>query len=227
MRQGRDLGMKRVVKATLVATMLFSVVLGQGVVANAETVTPVVTPKPTATMEPATTAKPAATPVPIMRDNLSKFGLKKEVELPVTVTAGGLSYTLEKFMIYDFNSKDAQNLVKQYKYDSFGVMVSKPKYLIWTKITIKNNSKSIVKRSLYDQKDKWILTFKRGGELDTIWPKVNEDKINNKSAFYYYTLKPGEQLSTYQAFLYEKDFEYFAIRMYHAGGFDEKLIVNY
>lgn len=200
---------KTIVKSFLAATMLFSVILGNGAITSADAV------------------KPTATPAPVMRDNLSKYGLKKDIELPVTLTAGGLSYTLEKFMIYDFQSKDAQNLVKQYKYDSFGVMVSKPKYLIWTKITIKNNSKSIVKRSLYDQKDKWILTFKRGGELDTIWPKVNEDKINNKSAFYYYTLKPGEQLSTYQAFLYEKDFEYFAIRMYHAGGFDEKLIVNY
>jgi hypothetical protein len=212
---------KEIVKATFVATMLFSVVLGQGGITNAAAATPVATAKPTATV------KPAATPTPIMRDNLSKYGLKKDMELPVTVTAGGLSYTLEKIMIYDINSKDAQSLIKQYKYDSFGVMVSKPKYLIWTKITIKNNSKSIVKRSLYDQKDKWVLTFKRGGELDTIWPKVNEEKINNKSAFYYYTLKPEEQLSTYQAFLYEKDFEYFAIRMYHADGFDEKLIVNY
>ncbi|MEK4449958.1 hypothetical protein [Paenibacillus sp. FSL L8-0506] len=212
---------KTIVRAALTTTMLFSMVLGQNVITNAAAVTPVATATPTAT------AKPTATPVPIMRDNLSKYGLKKDLELPVTVTAGGLSYTLEKFMIYDFKSKDAQNLVKKYDYDSFGVMVSKPKYLVWTKIIIKNNSKSIVKRALYDQKDKWVLSLKYGGELDPIWPKVNEEKINNKSAFYYYTLKPGEQLSTYQAFLYEKDFDYFAIRMYHAGGFDEKLIVNY
>lgn len=36
----------------------------------------------------ATAAKPTA--APIMRDNLSKYGLVKDVELPVTVTAGGL-----------------------------------------------------------------------------------------------------------------------------------------
>ncbi|MDH6425613.1 hypothetical protein BSK62_12955 [Paenibacillus odorifer] len=212
---------KNILRAALTTTMLLSMVSGQNVITNAAAVTPVTASTPSAT------AKPAATPAPIMRDNLSKYGLKKDLELPVTVTAGGLSYTLEKFMIYDFKSKDAQNLVKQFKYDSFGVMVSNPKYLVWTKIIIKNNSKSIVKRALYDQKDKWVLSLKDGGELDPIWPKVNEEKINNKSAFYYYTLKPGEQLSTYQAFLYEKDFDYFAIRMYHAGGFDEKLIVNY
>ncbi|OMD76723.1 MULTISPECIES: hypothetical protein [Paenibacillus] len=212
---------KNILRAALTTTMLLSMVSGQNVITNAAAVTPI------AAATPSVTAKPAATPAPIMRDNLSKYGLKKDLELPVTVTAGGLSYTLEKFMIYDFKSKDAQNLVKQFKYDSFGVMVSNPKYLVWTKIIIKNNSKSIVKRALYDQKDKWVLSLKDGGELDPIWPKVNEEKINNKSAFYYYTLKPGEQLSTYQAFLYEKDFDYFAIRMYHAGGFDEKLIVNY
>ncbi len=212
---------KNILRAALTTTMLLSMVLGQNVITNAAAVTPVTASTPSAT------AKPAATPAPIMRDNLSKYGLKKDLELPVTVTADGLSYTLEKFMIYDFKSKDAQNLVKQFKYDSFGVMVSKPKHFIWTKITIKNNSNKIVKRSLNDQKEKWVLSLKYGGELDPIWPKVNEEKINNKSAFYYYTLKPGEQLSTYQAFLYEKDFDYFAIRMYHAGGFDEKLIVNY
>ncbi|AIQ56746.1 hypothetical protein [Paenibacillus borealis] len=173
----------------------------------------------------ATAAKPTA--APIMRDNLSKYGLVKDVELPVTLEAGGLSYTLEKIMIYDFNSKDAQNLIKQFKYDSFGVLVSKPKYFIWTKITIMNNSKSTVKRSLYDQTDKWTITLKKGGKIDPIWPKVNEGKINNKSAFYYYTLKPGEQLPSYQAFLYDEDFQYFAIRMFHAGGFDEKLVVSY
>ncbi|WP_340393468.1 hypothetical protein [Paenibacillus sp. FSL E2-0190] len=212
---------KNILRAALTTTMLLSMVSGQNVITNAAAVTPI------AAATPSVTAKPAATPAPIMRDNLSKYGLKKDLELPVTVTAGGLSYTLEKFMIYDFKSKDAQNLVRQFKYDSFGVMVSKPKHFIWTKITIKNNSNKIVKRSLNDQKEKWVLSLKYGGELDPIWPKVNEEKINNKSAFYYYTLKPGEQLSTYQAFLYEKDFDYFAIRMYHAGGFDEKLIVNY
>lgn len=148
---------KNILRAALTTTMLLSMVLGQNVITNAAAVTPVTASTPSAT------AKPAATPAPIMRDNLSKYGLKKDLELPVTVTAGGLSYTLEKFMIYDFKSKDAQNLVKQFKYDSFGVMVSKPKHFIWTKITIKNNSNKIVKRSLNDQKEKWVLSLKDGG----------------------------------------------------------------
>ncbi|MNC83846.1 hypothetical protein D3C75_1380410 [compost metagenome] len=50
--------------------------------------------------------------------------------------------------------------------------------------------------------------------------------MNNKDAFYYYTLKPGEQLTTYQAYLYDQDFKYFVIRLFHGGGFDEKFVVN-
>ncbi|MEK8205116.1 hypothetical protein MKX34_05880 [Paenibacillus sp. FSL R5-0636] len=211
---------KTIVRAALTTTMLFSMVLGQNVITNAAAVTPVATATPTAT------AKPTATPVPIMRDNLSKYGLKKDLELPVTVTAGGLSYTLEKFMIYDINSIEAQSLIKLYNYDTFGGLVSKPKHFIWTKITITNNSKKIVKRSLNDQKEKWSLSLQDGGRIDQIWPKINVKKLNNKEAFYYYTLKPGEQLTTYQAYLYDKDFNYFVVRLFHDGGFDEKFVVN-
>lgn len=164
---------KTIVRAALTTTMLFSMVLGQNVITNAAAVKPVATATPTATSKPTATAKPTATPVPIMRDNLSKYGLKKDLELPVTVTAGGLSYTLEKFMIYDFKSKDAQNLVKKYDYDSFGGLVSNPKYFIWTKITIKNNSKNTVKRSLNDREKLWTLSLQGKSQLDTIWPKAN------------------------------------------------------
>lgn len=211
---------KNILRAALTTTMLLSMVLGQNVITNAAAVTPVTAATPSAT------AKPAATPAPIMRDNLSKYGLKKDLELPVTVTAGGLSYTLEKIMIYDFKSKDAQNLVKKYDYESFGGLVSNPKYFIWTKITIKNNSKNTVKRSLNDREKLWTLSLQGKSQLDTIWPKANVKKLNSKEAYYYYTIKPGEQLSTYQAYLYEEDFKYFVIRLFYGGEFDEKFVVN-
>ncbi|OMC97645.1 hypothetical protein [Paenibacillus odorifer] len=211
---------KNILRAALTTTMLLSMVSGQNVITNAAAVTPVTASTPSAT------AKPAATPAPIMRDNLIKYGLKKDLELPVTVTAGGLSYTLEKFMIYDFKSKDAQNLVKQYDYESFGGLVSNPKYFIWTKITIKNNSKNTVKRSLNDREKLWTLSLQGKSQLDTIWPKANVKKLNSKEAYYYYTIKPGEQLSTYQAYLYEEDFKYFVIRLFYGGEFDEKFVVN-
>ncbi|WHY20555.1 hypothetical protein QNH28_06050 [Paenibacillus sp. G2S3] len=212
--------MKRVVKATLVATMLFSVVLGQGVVANAETVTPVVTAKPTTTMEPATTAKPAATPVPIMRDNLSKFGLEKEVELPVTVTAGGLSYTLEKIMIFDAKSKDAQALIKKFKYSGEG------KYFIWTKITVENNSGNTIKKDYTDLSEKWRLGF--GNKLDAYptMPRSKDTSVNDKEALWGWKLAPGQKMTTYQAYYYDGDFKSFVIWLDNKKDSATKYIVN-
>lgn len=104
-------------------------------------------------------AKPTATPAtkataaPIMRDNLAKYGLVKEVELPVTIEKEGFSYTLEKIMIYESSSPTAQSLIKKYGY------YGDKKYFIWTKITIQNNSKSVVQFSSKDLSDKWRLNF--------------------------------------------------------------------
>lgn len=208
---------KRVVKATLVASMLFSVVLGQGVVAKAEAVTSVVTAKPTATV------KPTATPALIMRDNLFKFGLKKEVELPVTVTAGGLSYTLEKIMIFDAKSKDAQILAKQYGYNLEG-----SKYFIWTKITVENMSGNIVQQNIKDLRDKWRLNFGdlSKGEAYTSMPDKMIDIKNSKQALWDWSLKPSELLSSYQGYCYSGDFNYFKIRVDNTSNSASKYIVE-
>lgn len=216
--------MKRVVKATLVATMLFSVVLGQGVVANAETVTPVVTPKPTATMEPATTAKPTATAAPIMRDNLSKFGLKKEVELPVTISAGGLTYTLEKLMFYDVKSKEAQSLMKMYGY-SDKIYKTPTKYMVWTKITIENKGIKIIQLSAKDPSSKWYFKID-GNNLIEPAPKNKMLELNNKEALWNWVLKPGEKLSSYQMYGCIKDPVDISINVNIAGDFKEKYIVK-
>lgn len=85
---------KTMIKAALAGSMLFSLVLGQVGVTNAAA------------------AKPAATVAPVVRDNLSSYGLKKDIELPVTVTTGGFSYTLEKIMIMETKSAAAQALIK-------------------------------------------------------------------------------------------------------------------
>jgi hypothetical protein len=208
---------KEIVKATFVATMLFSVVLGQGGITNAAAATPVATAKPTATV------KPAATPTPIMRDNLSKYGLKKDMELPVTVTAGGLSYTLEKIMIYDINSDTVKGLKKKYEYGNVSGLVANPKYFIWTKITIKNNSKNTVDNI---SGEKWSLSLMEGGQLDPLWNFSRMGKTNDKEALNRLILKPGEKLTSYQAFMYAKDIKSFVIRLFFNGQFDEKYVVK-
>lgn len=146
----------------------------------------------------ATTA-PKPTAAPIMRDNLSKYGLEKVVDLPVTITAGGFSYTLEKIMIYESESKTAQELIKKYGY------YGDKKYFIWTKITIENNSKSVMQFSSKDLSDKWRLNF--GGYPIKIMPEELVKTVNSKEALWGWKLEPGRKLSTYQAYLYNDVFE--------------------
>lgn len=192
------------VKALLATALLAGVIVGQ--------VGPV----------SATAAKPTA--APIMRDNLSKYGLVKDVELPVTVEAGGLSYTLEKIMIYDFNSKDAINLRKTYKYGEESGLVPKPTYFVWTKITVKNNSKKVVDNTTDDF---WRLKFKTFTTLQPVqnWSRIK--KTNDKMALNWLVLKPGEQLTTYQAYMYDgTTFDYFVIRLFFNGQFSEKYVVK-
>ncbi|ULO06452.1 hypothetical protein H1230_26100 [Paenibacillus sp. 19GGS1-52] len=206
---------KTIVKAILVATMLVSVALGSEGPINAAAAT-----------TPAPAAGKTTTPAPVMTDNLSKYGLKKDVELPVTVTAGGLSYTLHKVMIYDINSSTAISLQKQYKFvDYFGAIVD-PQYLIWTKITITNKSNKTIEHSNKDMLFKWRLFFENGGEavlVDALSEKVH---LNSKQALYDFKLQPGESLITYQAMYYKGNFKYLGILLSFNGESVKKYIVN-
>lgn len=200
---------KTMMKSILATTMLFSVVLGNGAITNA------------AAVKPAATAKPTATPAPIMRDNLSKYGLKKDVELPVTVTAGGLSYTLEKIMIFDAKSKDAQTLIKKFNYSSEG------KYFIWTKITVKNNSGNTIKKNYTDLSEKWSLGFgERNNTVYLTMPRTKASSPNDKEALWDWSLAPGQQMSSYQAYYYNGDFKSFVIWLDNKNSSATQYIVN-
>ncbi|OKP91437.1 hypothetical protein [Paenibacillus sp. P32E] len=195
---------KTMMKAIMAATMLISTVAGQWEISNANAA--------------------AATPAPIIRDNLFKFGLKKEVELPVTITSGGFSYTLEKLMIYDVKSNDAQALMKKYGY-SDRIYKAPTKYMVWTKITIENKSNKIVQRNAKDQQDKWFLSFDGGG-LNWPTPKKVFDVVNSKEALNTWVLKPGQKLTTYQMYGYFTEPKFISIYTNIDGGFDQKIIVK-
>lgn len=171
--------------------------------------------------QPTPTVK--ATSAPIMRDNLSKYGLVKDVELPVTVTAGGLSYTLEKIMIFDAKSKDAQGLAKQYGYDLDGT-----EYFIWTKITVENKGGNVVQQNVKDLSAKWRLNFGdwSKGEASAAMPEASYYKPNSKQALWDWSLKPGDKLSTYQGFRYSGKFNYFVIWLDNKSNSTTKYIVN-
>lgn len=213
---------KTMVKSALAAALLFSAILGQaGGTSAAATV------KPTAVPTAKPSAKPIAKPTaaPVMTDNLAKYGLKKDLDLPVTITSGGLSYTLEKIMIYDINSPEVKQLRKLYGFQDRGIMVTDPKYFIWTKVTLANNTKKKLWGGGIDLQMNILLRFQNGEILDAIWPEFKKDKTNDKEALWTYSLAPGEKITSYLAYAYKGNFDYFALRMFN-DGFVEKYVVN-
>ncbi|WP_151732977.1 hypothetical protein [Paenibacillus tengchongensis] len=205
------------IKSVLVSSIVLAVLpLQQGIAAQGTA-----SAAGTAISAVATTA-PKPTAAPIMRDNLSKYGLKKDVELPVTVTAGGLSYTLEKIMIFDFASKEAVALRKTYNYGEESGLVAHPKYFVWTKFTVKNNSKKVLET---DTGEKWRLHFQGLKSLDPVY-RFQPVKLNDKSAVSWMKLKPAEQLSSYQAYMYAGNFNYFQISLDFNGEYSEISVVE-
>jgi len=217
--------MKKSAKSVLSAVLLAGLVLGVGnntsVIAAPAAFS---TATPGAAVNAAPSVSPAATPAPIMRDNLFKFGLKKELELPVTVTSGGFSYTLEKLMIYDVKSKEAQALMKKYGY-SDRIYKAPTKYMIWTKITIENKSNKVIQQGATSLIGKWFLNMD-GNNLLTPTPKNVMHEKNSKEALYDWILKPGEKLTSYQMYGYIKDPQQISIYTDVNGGFDEKYIIK-
>lgn len=173
-------------------------------------------------------ASSTTTATPVMMDNLFKYGLKKDVELPVTATAEGLSYTLHKIMIFDFDSTTAKALRKQYDYDDYdyGGIIVDPEYFIWTKITITNKSEKTVQRGVSDMIYKWRIFFKDGGEAQPALPTKMRLVPNSKEALRNFTLKPGQSLTTYQALYYKGDFKYLRINLEFNGVFAKEYVVN-
>lgn len=198
---------KTSLKVAMAMVILSSAVMGNEYIASATT-----------------TTKPVATQAPIMRDNLFKFGLKKEVELPITVSAGGFNYTLEKLMFYDVKSKEAQSLMKLYGY-SDRIYKTPTKYMVWTKLTIENKGSKVVQVSSVDLNEKWYLKVD-GYNLLAPSPKNKMLELNNKEALWSWVLKPGEKLSSYQMYGYIKDPTNISIYVNVGGELDEKYIVK-
>lgn len=219
---------KATIRSVMAATMLAGVVLGVGQVSDAEAagvaLGTVAQTAPVASASKVTSASPSATPAPVMRDNLFKFGLEKAVELPVTITSGGFSYTLEKLMFYDVKSKEAQALMQKYGYTD-RIYKAPTKYMVWTKITIENKSNKVIQLNAKDQQEKWFLKID-GNPLLSPTPGNTMNEVNSKEALYTWVLKPGGKLSTYQMYGYIKDPTSISIYTFAGGVFDEEYIVN-
>ncbi|WP_341346851.1 hypothetical protein [Paenibacillus sp. FSL H3-0469] len=167
-----------------------------------------------------------ATAAPVMTDNLAKFGLKKAMDLPVTLESEGLSYTLHKIMIYDFKSPEVKKLQKLYGFQDFTSIIDRPKYFIWTKVTLENKTNRKMHGGGNDINIIIPFTFKTGQMTDALWPEKLASKTNSKEALWTYDLKPGEKITSYLAYAYAGDFDYFAIRLFYGKNFVEKYVVS-
>ncbi|WNS41017.1 hypothetical protein [Paenibacillus sp. MMS20-IR301] len=198
--------MKKVMKAILAASLLAGSIVG-----NVGSVG-------------ATEVKPTA--APIMTDNLAKYGLKKGMNLPVTLESEGLKYTLHKIMIYDFKSPEVKKLQQLYGFQNSTSIIDKPKYFIWTKVTLENGTKKKLHGGGNDITITIPFTFKTGQITDALWPEKLASKTNSKEALWTYDLKPGEKITSYLAYAYESEFDYFVIRMLYGKNFIEKYVVS-
>ncbi|AHV96172.1 hypothetical protein PSAB_06180 [Paenibacillus sabinae T27] len=206
---------KTILKVSMAAVLLSQMVLVGGVEGKAmDTAAPRVATT--------VTAKPV---VPVMTDNLFKYGLKKDVELPVTVTAGGFSYTLEKIMIYDVNSTEVVKLKKTYGFQDVGGVIQDPKYFIWTKVTIQNTSKKTIHGGGNDVVRMVRFTFHDGASPDPVWPKKLASKTNSTDALWTYNLKPGQKITSYLAYYFKDSLDYFVIRLFNGSAPVEKYVV--
>ncbi|BCG57856.1 hypothetical protein [Paenibacillus sp. URB8-2] len=206
---------KMILKVSTAALLLTQIVLVGGVSAKAVD----------AAAHRVVAATSAKTNTPVMTDNLSKYGLKKAMNLPVTLSSEGLSYTLHKVMIYDFNSPEVKKLQKLYGFQNGSDVIIVPKYFIWTKVTIRNNTSKMLKGDGTDIYRLIRLTFQTGEITDPAWPMNLAQKINSKDALWTYRIKPGEQITTYLAYYYDKEIDYFVIRMLYGKNFVEKYVV--
>ncbi|MEK4853937.1 hypothetical protein NST04_29145 [Paenibacillus sp. FSL H7-0756] len=166
-----------------------------------------------------------ATAAPVMTDNLAKFGLKKAMDLPVTLESEGLSYTLHKIMIYDFKSPEVKKLQKMYGFQNSTDIIDSPKYFIWTKVTLENKTGKILIGSGSDIERIVPLRFKSGTVTDPIWPRKYAAKTNSAEALWSYNLKPGEKITSYLGYVYADDFNFFVLRMFYGKKVVEKFVV--
>ncbi|MNC08299.1 hypothetical protein D3C75_558800 [compost metagenome] len=203
---------KMMLKASAAVLLLTQVIAGGVPAAAAEQPAPKV-------------AAAAATAAPVMTDNLAKYGLKKDMELPVTLSSGGFSYTLHKIMIFDVNSKEVVNLKKTYGFQDVGGVIQDPKYFIWTKVTIQNNTKKTIHGGGNDIIRLVRFTFRDGASPDPVWPMKLASKTNSADALWTYDLKPGQKITSYLAYYFKDSLDYFVIRLFNGSAPVEKFVV--
>ncbi|MNN38343.1 hypothetical protein D3C81_1523350 [compost metagenome] len=128
-------------------------------------------------------------------------------------------------MIYDIQSAEVKKLKNLYGFQNTTSVINDPKYMIWTKVTIQNNTAKTIHGG---GNDIWILLpffFQDGKNVSPVWPKKLAEKTNSTEALWTYNLKPGQKITSYLAYYYKDSFDYFVIRLMYGKNYVEKYVV--
>jgi hypothetical protein len=91
---------------------------------------------------------------------------------------------------------------------------------------VKNNSGNTIKKDYTDVSEKWRLGFgSQIGAYPTM-PRSKDVSVNDKEALWGWSLAPGKQMSSYQAYYYNGDFKSFVIWVDNKKDSATKYIVN-
>lgn len=138
----------------------------------------------------------------VAKHNFEDYGLTPLVELPLVLETSGLELTVHEAFIYPTDAPEAVALNEKYKIRDFEYA----HYFLWTKVTLKNNSKKLITNDYRSPMRKVGASNGKGNSLwyaNTTLPQYLT--MNNTNVLHYWTLEPGESITSYVPFLDEEN----------------------
>jgi len=143
------------------------------------------------------------------KHNLGNFKeLKVVTNFPIVLEAGGLKLTVHDVYLYKADSEEAKNLNNKYNLQYF----SRAKYVVWSKITLENTSKKVIRYDGLDLNEKvgWFTATSETEGLSLNSSSVKYGTMNNTEILDGWILKPGESITSTNVqidYLSEKQFD--------------------
>lgn len=134
----------------------------------------------------------------VATNNFEDYGLTPVIELPHVLEYGGLELTVHEAFIYSTDSKEALALHQKYKFGYF----DEGHYLLWTKVTLKNNSQKTLRTDYYDMLMKVSAMNGVGESMQYSYSLAGgREVLNDKEVLFDWVLKPGESVTSHIPFI--------------------------
>ncbi|RJE86926.1 copper amine oxidase N-terminal domain-containing protein [Paenibacillus sp. 1011MAR3C5] len=132
------------------------------------------------------------------KHNFASYKQLKVLEnFPIVLDANGLKLTVHEAYLYKADSKEAKDLQRKYDFQEF----YRAKYLVWSKVTLENNTKETVRYDGLDmnQKIEWLTGSGDVGVILLHSSSIKVDKMNGTEVLNGFVLKPGESITSWEA----------------------------